>query len=213
MFPIPLRLSLLLSIFAGLVVVTPLLMWATRLSRAEAGWRWRGWPTLALGFGWGGLLALGLAAWLRLLMQTGDYLPIPAVIAPADWLLLVVAAPVAEELFFRGAVLGSLQRSWSPFWAIFLSAIIYTGVHSSEPWIAVTLLASTGYALAFRHSGSVLTSMLAHALAVAALLAARSDPAFILSLPSQIPPIVGGGCILLLLIAGRAQKVVGSERK
>lgn len=209
MFPLPLPISLIWYIAAGMMVAGLLLTWATRLPAADAGWRWRGWATPALGIGWGGLLGVGLVAWLRLLIHLGNYLPIPAAITPTDWLLLVALAPVAEEIFFRGAIYGNLQRNWSPFWAVFLSAIIYTAVHSPEPWIAVTFFTAVGYTLAFRQSGSLITAILAHAIAVSALLASRVYPGVIVALPLSYLGMVGGGCVVLVLIAGWGQKKNG----
>ena len=206
MFPIAIPVSLIIYLAIGMAVATPLTMWVTRLSPALAGWRWRGWTTLACGLGWGGLLATGLIAWLRLLLHTGDYLPIRSLTSPTDWLLLVCVAPLVEEAFFRGAILGNLQRRWSPFWAVFLSAMFYTTVHSTEPWIAITFGVSIGYALAFLQAGSVAAPMLAHAIAVAALFGARAAPDFVLSLPPTLLPIVAAACVVLLLIAGWAQR-------
>ena len=44
-------------------------------------------------------------------------------------LLLVVAAPVIEELFFRGLLLRSLARRWGDTWALAGSAVVFGVVH------------------------------------------------------------------------------------
>jgi len=204
--PVPLPFTLYL--LAGMLLLALPAMWVTRLSPKQAGWRMGGWPAPALGVGWGVLLATGLAAWLKLLLHTGDYLPIPTVVLPADWAVLALAAPVAEEIFFRGILFGGLQRSWSPFWAVFLSAIADTVVHSTQPWIAVHFVAAVAYALSFRLSGSILTPIIAHALAVTALLLARLHPAAVQHLPTQTLYTAAGGALILILAGslGRRRK-------
>lgn len=42
---------------------------------------------------------------------------------------VVVIAPVAEELLFRGALLRGLLRRTSPMWAVFLSALAFALIH------------------------------------------------------------------------------------
>ncbi|MHB0936891.1 MAG: CPBP family intramembrane glutamic endopeptidase [Armatimonadota bacterium] len=206
--PVPLPFTLYL--LAGMLLLALPAMWVARLPAAQAGWRAGGWPALVLGLGWGSLLGTGLVAWLWLLLRTGNYLAIPTVVMPVDWAILALAAPVAEEVFFRGVLFGGLQRSWSPFWAIFLSAVADTAVHSTQPWIAVHFAAAVGYALSFRQSGSILTPILAHALAVTALLLARRHPGAVQDLPVHVLYIAGGAALALILAGslGRRSSLV-----
>lgn len=44
-------------------------------------------------------------------------------------LAVVLVAPPVEELLFRGALLRSLQRRWSAAVAVFVSAVLFAGVH------------------------------------------------------------------------------------
>jgi membrane protease YdiL (CAAX protease family) len=46
---------------------------------------------------------------------------------------VVLLAPIAEELLFRGALLRSLQRRWSPGMAVFVSALIFSVIHLVDP--------------------------------------------------------------------------------
>jgi len=205
MFILPVPLPYTLYLLAGLLLLAPLGMWVTRLAPAQAGWRAGGWQAPVLGIGWGMLLACGLMAWLRLLLHSGNYLPIPAVVRPTDWVVLALAAPVAEEVFFRGVLFGGLQRNWSPFWAVILSAAADTVVHSAQPWIAVHFAASAGYALAFRRSGSLLTPILAHSIAVAALLFARLHPVTVQRLPDLTFFLSAAAAMALILIGSLAR--------
>lgn len=61
--------------------------------------------------------------------------------------LLVVGAPLVEEIYYRGMVLRSLKRYVSPTWAIVLSGLIFGGAHFE----LVTLigLAAFGVVLAY----------------------------------------------------------------
>lgn len=185
MFPIPAPISLLIIALAGTLLGTPAVMWGARVSLRDAGWRWAGWRTPLHGLGWGLLLGVLSVAWLRYLLHTGNYLPIPVTPTLTEWLLLALAVPVAEELCFRGAIFGALQRGWQPFWAVVLSALIYVTAHAADPWLAFIFLTGAGYALAFRLSGSVFSPMLAHGLVVAALLAARCAPQMVMASPTQ----------------------------
>jgi membrane protease YdiL (CAAX protease family) len=85
-------------------------------------------------------------------------------------LVVVIVAPLAEELLFRGALLRALQRRMSPAWAIGLSAAIFALVHPlTSPTIgsvmAVPALLALGLlsaGLAVR-TGNLSASILLHA--------------------------------------------------
>lgn len=47
--------------------------------------------------------------------------------------LLVVVAPVTEELLFRGVLLSRLRRAMSPWSAITVSAALFAGIHLIDP--------------------------------------------------------------------------------
>jgi len=46
---------------------------------------------------------------------------------------VVLLAPIAEELLFRGALLRALQRRWSPGMAVFVSALVFAVIHLVDP--------------------------------------------------------------------------------
>lgn len=198
--PVPLPWTMYLLI--GLLIATPLAMWIARMSPAQAGWRLGGWPAPFIGIGWGVILAVGLTAWMRLLLHNGDYLPITTIVRPIDWVMLAVAAPLAEEMFLRGALLGGLQRSWSPFWAVILCATFDVILHCTQPWIAAYFVVAIGYALAFRWSGSVFASIIAHMMAVSALLLARMYPWTLHRFSPQTLLTVAGAGLLLVIVGG-----------
>lgn len=48
-------------------------------------------------------------------------------------LMVGVAAPVVEEMLFRGMLLSRLSRSMSPGWAILVQAIVFASIHLLDP--------------------------------------------------------------------------------
>lgn len=200
MLPIPVPLPFSLYLYAGMLVVAGLGTWWLRLSARQAGWRSGGWRAVLQALGWGGLLAAGWLAWLRFLLQTGNTLPVPVTPSALDWALLVLLFPAVEELFFRGVVFANLQRAWSPFWAVFLSALVSMACLSMQRGLAFIFFSSIGYALAFRLSGSLLAPMLAHGLVAALFLFGRMHPGAVAALPPRALPLAAGAAVAVILL-------------
>ncbi len=77
----------------------------------------------------------------------------------------VVVAPIAEELFFRGVVLGAARRTTGGDWpAIVVSAVAFGAVHSQNPDTIIPLILM-GFALGWLRlrTGGVLGCIVAHA--------------------------------------------------
>ncbi|MGH8984737.1 MAG: lysostaphin resistance A-like protein [Acidimicrobiia bacterium] len=83
---------------------------------------------------------------------------------------VVVLAPLAEELLFRGALLRALMRRLTPAWAIFVSALVFALVHPlGDPAVGsvivvpaiLTLGVVSGYLAA--RSGDLSRSIMLHA--------------------------------------------------
>lgn len=206
MFTLPVPQPITSYLLIGLLVLALPVMWVARLSIAQAGWRFGGWAVGVLGVGWGVLLGAGLVAWLRYLLHTGNYLPVPVSATAVDWALLVVAGPIVEELALRGVLLGSLQRAWSPFWALSLTAGADVLIHANQPWLAVQFVAALGYGLAFRQGRSVAAPVLAHALAVTALLLARLHPWAVRAVSPRWLLIGAGAGVVLILIGALGRR-------
>ena len=82
--------------------------------------------------------------------------PIPAETGfdPADWRMwaypfgLIVAAPIAEEMFFRGWLFSGLyHRTRSAKAAVWATAILWALLHVSQGWVKVAALLPTGLLL------------------------------------------------------------------
>jgi len=50
-----------------------------------------------------------------------------------------VAAPVVEEMLFRGMLLSRLIRSMSPMWAVVVQAVLFAAIHLLDPSAAAAL--------------------------------------------------------------------------
>ncbi len=61
--------------------------------------------------------------------------------ALASWILLVVVAPVTEELLFRGLILNALLRRYGPWIAVLFSSLLFALLHMN-PWQIPVALAS-----------------------------------------------------------------------
>ncbi len=77
--------------------------------------------------------------------------------------VVVLAAPIGEELFFRGLLFGGLRRSL-PFWAAaVISAAIFAVVHVYLLLMPLLFLVGFGLAYIYERSDSLITSIAAHA--------------------------------------------------
>jgi CAAX protease family protein len=86
-------------------------------------------------------------------------------IAVTAVLEIVLLAPVAEELFFRGFLFGGLRSKWD-FWpAAIVCGLIFGAVHITTGPTAAIPLAALGFALCFiyEQTGSIWPCILAHA--------------------------------------------------
>jgi membrane protease YdiL (CAAX protease family) len=210
MSPIPVHLQLLSFFYGSMVLGTLLVMWLGHVSAVQAGWRVGGWAMVLQAIGWGGLLSLAGIGWLHYLLHTNEYLPIAITPSLTDWLVLVLLAPVVQETFFRGAILGGMRRSWHPFWATVLSAALFTVYLPMQQWLAFAFLTGVGYAMAFWLSGSVLAPMVANAAVSATLLYARLHPKDVGAMSWQTLGKVAAVfvlCSLLGLLFRRGDKV------
>ncbi len=76
---------------------------------------------------------------------------------------LVVVAPVAEELFFRGVVYNAWEREYGPMRAIYGSAILFAVIHGSIFVIPSIFALGIVLALLFRATRSLPATIMLHA--------------------------------------------------
>lgn len=131
----------------------------------------------AAAFGW---MALGLVAYYTLAIAYANLLTQPSQkdiarnlgLDAGLWaaipvaLLIAIAAPIAEEIFFRGMLFGGLRRRLSTIPSALISALVFGGLHATSGISAVPVLIIFGFVLAllYERTGSLLPGMVAHAL-------------------------------------------------
>ncbi len=85
---------------------------------------------------------------------------------PVQILLIVIAAPVSEEVCFRGLVFGGLRTRLPRLAAALLSGLIFGGLHALTGVTAVPPLIFFGFVLAllYERTGSIVPGILLHML-------------------------------------------------
>jgi len=85
---------------------------------------------------------------------------------PVQVLLIVLAAPVSEEICFRGMLFGGLRERWPRIGAALLSGLIFGGLHATTGVTAVPPLIFFGFALAllYEKTGSIVPGIILHML-------------------------------------------------
>jgi len=83
---------------------------------------------------------------------------------PAAVLVGVVAAPaIAEELLFRGLLTGAVWRRYGPVVAVAASSVLFSLFHPPAPRMLLALTNGIILGVVFVRSGSVVASMVTHA--------------------------------------------------
>jgi membrane protease YdiL (CAAX protease family) len=85
---------------------------------------------------------------------------------PVQILLIVIAAPISEEVCFRGMLFGGLRTRMPRYAAALLSALIFGALHALTGITAVPPLIFFGFVLAllYERTGSILPGILLHML-------------------------------------------------
>jgi len=128
----------------------------------------------------------------------------PAAILLA-FLTVVVAAPLAEELIFRGLLHRLASRMWGRWPAIMISSLVFGIVHG-EPWYLFGLIGiGVVLAVVYEATGSVLacwvTHMVHNGISLAMMLWSEQATAEILPLTFTDWLVAGGSLVLLVLLS------------
>lgn len=81
--------------------------------------------------------------------------------APGYLLVILIAAPILEELVFRRVIFGNLVGVTGVFGAALISALLFALSTDPTHWLTATLVGIV-YAYIYRHTGSISTPLLAH---------------------------------------------------
>ncbi len=77
-------------------------------------------------------------------------------------LIVVIAAPIVEELFFRGLVLRSFERKWGTAWAIVGSSAVFAAAHLEPLQFPALFIFGVVAAILATRSGRLGPGMWAH---------------------------------------------------
>jgi membrane protease YdiL (CAAX protease family) len=85
---------------------------------------------------------------------------------PIQVLLIVVAAPISEEVCFRGMLFGGLRERFPRLVAALITGVIFGGLHATTGVSAVPILAAFGFILAllYEKTGSIIPGIVLHML-------------------------------------------------
>lgn len=170
---------LVISALIQSILMIGISLWIARSTRGAT------WGDLGLGMvrgGWlagavGGFAMLGVA--LAYSFAVGEYFSDPppqsivlefsrhmgprAILALI--MVVVVMAPVTEELVFRGFVYGGLRKVLGFFPAALLTSVIFAAVHLQFNWVQFFQILLLGLILAwlYEHKGNLVAPMVAHA--------------------------------------------------
>jgi membrane protease YdiL (CAAX protease family) len=94
---------------------------------------------------------------------------------PFQILLIAIAAPISEEVFFRGMLFGGLRRRMPRLLAAAVSGLVFGALHALTGISAVPPLIAFGFILAllYEKTGSIVPGILLHALNNSVALAAQ----------------------------------------
>jgi membrane protease YdiL (CAAX protease family) len=78
------------------------------------------------------------------------------------FVVVAIGAPIAEELFFRGLVLGSLQKRFGAVWAVIGSSVFFGATHFQALQFAALTAAGAVFALLVVRTGRLGPAIIAH---------------------------------------------------
>jgi membrane protease YdiL (CAAX protease family) len=159
----------------GLLIVGYLFVYRTKALAALPSFPGRD-PIRAIvaGLGWGVLAWIGSTIVLFLVSELLARIGRPPPVGPAEqaiamvnpWLVtvaIVVFAPIAEELFFRGIVFNAWLREAGRIWAYVGSAALFAAIHLSLESLLPIFLLGLALAWVYQRTGNLLAPITMHA--------------------------------------------------
>jgi len=155
-------------------------------------------------------------AWTSFMAESMPEGPVAILLA---FLTVVVAAPLAEEIVFRGLLYRLSARLWGPWPAAIISSLVFGVVHG-EPWYLFGLI-GIGFVLAvvYEATGSVLACWVTHMVhnGISLAMMIWSEQPVAESAPLTVVDwlIAAGSLVFLILLSGfllRARHPVRSRR-
>ncbi len=141
-------------------------------------------------------------AWTAFMAENMPTGPMATLLA---FFTVVVAAPLAEELIFRGLLHRLAARAWGPLPAIVISSLVFGVVHG-EPWYLFGLIGiGVVLAIVYEATGSVLacwiTHMVHNGVSLAMMIWSDESTAEVAPLTITDWSIAAGSLVLLVLLS------------
>lgn len=137
----------------------------------KPGWSVMGWGIaglalsyIALGIYIGLVTALGIDALEPVSAIDDDSIFRNVYLVALTGVVVVFVAPVAEEIFFRGFLIGGITRRWSLIPAVAASAIIFAAIHLDVGSLIPFAIIGVIFAYIYVRSGNLFSSVIAHML-------------------------------------------------
>jgi len=156
---------------AGLAMLITQLRGNGPCTDLRLGWSWRG-LRLGLTFGFGGLLVtIPASVVYASIVGPGANSTVGRVFgghrtswpwAVAVFLIVVVIAPLCEEIIFRGLLWGALDRRWGQWVAMVFTTLVFALAHLEFTRAPLLVVVAIPLALARWYSGGLLASIVAH---------------------------------------------------
>jgi len=198
-----------------LLILAPALIWlrASRVPvRESLRLRWPGWRVAACS------LAIGAGLYPAALFTTGLLLmvlhsPMPFEMEPVNtadavmaFLALAIAAPVCEEVLFRGVIQRAYEKQ-GPWRAILIVGLLFSMFHLWPPQCLGILPIVFALSYVYWRSGSLIASMLTHFGANIGAAVVLTSGTFFPGLKAWVvalPPVLLAAGFLFLVVAGAA---------
>jgi membrane protease YdiL (CAAX protease family) len=107
--------------------------------------------------------------------------------------VVIVFAPICEELFFRGFMFPGIARKWGVPAGIVLSGVLFGGAHLIPKSFIPIAGAGMVFAFAYWRSGNIFSNMLAHlafnSVSIAFIAGGSCDQSVAPSLPALLHPL------------------------
>lgn len=84
------------------------------------------------------------------------------VVSVIGFIATVIVAPIAEEILFRGLILGELTKCFNVHIAIILQAVLFGVMHGNIIWATIAFLSAVLYGYFVEKYKSIFTSVLGH---------------------------------------------------
>ena len=134
-------------------------------------WSWRG-LKIGLMFGFGGLLvSIPASLVYTSIVGPGANSAVGKIFsgvraswpwAVAVFLIVVLVAPLCEEIIYRGLLWGALDRRWGQWVALVVSTVVFALAHFEFTRASLLVVVAIPIALARLYSGGLLASIVAH---------------------------------------------------